>query len=281
MYIDKVTNDDLKEYIANCCAYSPEIDFDLAYKNTITYFKQHNGKKHNPNDMFEIHRMFSIWYESLIENPQNPNYSVYDDPYYMLEVWLCWVNYSRRYLKNIQNPKSMFGISIADDMRKSGLNSILDLGCGSGYTTAAFKEIFPTCSVYGTNFETSVQYKMSSDLSKKIGFTMLPNHLSIRNIDLIFASEYFEHILDPIKHLSDIIFTCNPKYFIIANTFTSPAIGHFDYYNHGNTRLEGRKMSLKFNEFLRKLGYERIKTNCWNNRPSYWKRKDFIALETT
>jgi SAM-dependent methyltransferase len=278
MYIDKITKQDLKEYISFCCEYNSKIDPDLAYINTVTYFKQHSGKKVNSNDMQEINRLFDQWYKSLEKNSQEPDYSVYADPYYMFEVWLSWVNYSRRYLKDIQKPKSLFGTSIADDMRNDGLNSILDLGCGFGYTTASLKEIFPDCSVYGTNFEDSLQFKMSKDIGISNDFTMLPDHKSITEIDLIFASEYFEHIINPIEHVEDIIDTCNPKYFLIASTFNQPAIGHFNQYNHGNFIFDGKTTSSKFNNYLRSRGYESIETGCWNNRPNYWKKKKYNTL---
>jgi len=285
MYTDKITKQDLKDYITLCCGYNSDIDPEIAYTNTITYLKHHNGKKVNPDDMAEINRLFNQWYLSLDKDDRNPDYSVYGDPYYMFEVWLSWVNYARRYILDIQKIKkckpheAMYNISIADDMRRDGLKTILDLGCGFGYSTAAFKELFPECDVYGTNFETSLQFTISKDIGKTAGYTMLPDHSLLNNVDLVFASEYFEHIIDPIEHLRDIIEKCSPRYFLIASTFDQKAIGHFDTYVSGTQMLRGKEISLKFNNFLETHGYTFVEAGHWNNRPNYWKKISNVSIE--
>ena len=80
-------------------------------------------------------------------DPFYSDFSVYDDTYYVCELWLCWIRYSRRYLRDISKNTSLFSRSIVSDIRA---NSVLDLGCGFGYTTAALKEFFPHATVTGT-----------------------------------------------------------------------------------------------------------------------------------
>ena len=99
---------------------------------------------------------------------------------------------------------------------------------------------------------------------------MVNDHKNIKT-DLIFASEYFEHIEKPIEHLSDILKNCNPKYLLLANTFNQPAIGHFIEYSHKGKKYIGKTISKMFNETLKENGYMKIKTKLWNQRPNYWK----------
>ena len=64
--------------------------------------------------------------------------------------------------------------------------TVLDLGCGFGYTTAALKEIYPRAEVIGTNLRGTSQYKVSSAIGKQRNFSVKD---SIPKADLIFASE--------------------------------------------------------------------------------------------
>jgi len=52
------------------------------------------------------------------------------------------------------------------------------------------------------------------------------------------------------------------------------AIGHFNTYKYLTETYSGKDMSLLFNSTMRKHGYEKVKTACWNNRPAYWRRND-------
>ena len=102
------------------------------------------------------------WYQSLKRG--KPDYSVYGLPYYYIDLWVCWCRYSRRYLKEIQAPKSLFGKSIASSIKAK---SVLDLGCGFGYTTAALKQIYPRATVIGTNLKGTSQFNVSEALGKE------------------------------------------------------------------------------------------------------------------
>ena len=111
---------------------------------------------------------------------------------------------------------------------------------------------------------------MATELGNEHNFKIISDHRM--RADLVFASEYFEHFHNPIEHLIDVIQNCQPKYFIIANTFNSKAIGHFNDYVYQDKIYPGKIMSKMFNDVLRQNGYEQVETNCWNNRPTYWKK---------
>jgi len=265
--LDTVNKDDLKNFLSECASVVQLNEEDL-FKSTIEYSKRHDKKKFDDELAFPILNLETIWYQSL--ETGIPNYSVYEDPYYFSEVWLCWSRYSRRYLKDIQIDKSLpSNISIIKDMKN--VNTVIDLGCGFGYTTTALKEIFPNANVFGTNIEGSHQYNLATKLSNKHDFRIVSDYRGIKT-DLIFASEYFEHFEEPITHLKDVISECNPKYMLIANSFGPKAIGHFNYYKHEDKNYPAKQMGSMFNRTVRELGYEKVKTNCWNNRPVYYKR---------
>lgn len=265
MIINKQSKEDLREYLKLCSKFH-NIDIDYFYDVTISYINNHDKKPYDALKFKHIQNMMDVWYNSL---PNNPDYSVYYDPYYFCEVWLCWVRYSRGTLKEIQSKKSLFDRSIVDDT--TDVNRIIDLGCGFGYTTASLKEIYSQAEVIGTNLENSLQYKIAKQISINNDFEVKGSYKNTK-CDLIFASEYFEHFERPIEHLVDVIQETNPKYLIIANSFGPKAIGHFNTYKHLNLTLNSTKTSKLFTQTLNNLGYNKIKTKCWNNRPTYYKK---------
>ena len=209
------------------------------------------------------------WYQGLKEGFFD--YDVYNTDDYIAELWACWIVYSKRHLLNITKINSLPPIGIANTLHP--LRKILDLGCGFGYTTAAIKELFPNAEVTGTNLDNTIQMDVAKHLSKEYNFNMVSdvNELS-GQYDLIFASEYFEHIHEPIEHLDEIVGKLNPKAFLIANSFGTQAVGHFHTYLVNGSLIDGKATSRIFNNQLRRYGYQKIKTKLWNNRPAYWRK---------
>jgi SAM-dependent methyltransferase len=203
------------------------------------------------------------WYKSLSGIPA---YNVYNDPYYICDIWLCWKPYSRKGLLALKNPKSMINKSVVDFINSP--KKILDLGCGFGYTTAGLKEFFPEASVVGTNVKESYQFEIARKTGTERGFSITDNIESVGLVDVVFASEYFEHIVNPIEHAYNLINKTKPKIFIIANGFSGIAIGHFNEYYHKGKKYNPNEMSKMFSKFLAHMGYKKIKTKIWNNRPS-------------
>lgn len=266
--LDKIGKEALIEYLKVCSKYS-SIDTDIAFSlaiNAIKYYTANNSIRNSLNIFQEAE---INWYKSLEDN--KPDYSVYADKYYLSDLWACWIVYSRSYLLTINSPKSLFDKSIIQDM--TDVNTIVDLGCGFGYTTGGLKELFPTASVFGTNLENTDQFKIAKAFGKKYDFQVIPNLSKITEVDFIFASEYFEHIERPIEHLISIL-TTYPRYLIIANAFNALSVGHFKKYYHGRKTYTGKEISKLFNDTLRARGFEKVKTTLWNNRPTYWKKTD-------
>jgi hypothetical protein len=237
-------------------------------KNIINQILQHRrtSKQHPmplPQYMLALE---DKWYTSL--DIGAPDYSVYDDDYYFTEAWVCWEIYSRNYLRILLKP-SVYSLV-------ENIKTIVDLGCGIGYTTAGFKLLFPNSEVIGTNIEGTKQHGFCTAMSQSFGFKMASDIKELRRVDLVFASEYFEHILSPITHLEEVLVTLCPKFLYIANSFNTRSVGHFNYYSmerDGTPRdywLSAAKMQSAFNKTLKYHRYRRLEINAWNNKPALW-----------
>ena len=160
------------------------------------------GKKQGSEAIYQK-ELNEKWYYSLKTN--KPNYELYNDKYYFTDLWVCWHLYSRPYLKALKKFNSLNDTTSIYEILDN-INIIADLGCGIAYTTASLKQIFPNSKVYGTNLENTEQYLFCKKMSEKHNFNIVSSIDNIsENVDLLFASEYFEHILDPIEHILEII----------------------------------------------------------------------------
>ena len=201
------------------------------------------------------------WYDSL--EAGHPDYGIYSDDAYFDELKLCFKKYSSRYLKDITK------------FIPSTIRTIVDLGCGTGETCVVLKQLFPNAKVCGTNIPGTRQYELCKFNSEQNDFILAPgiSELPIESADLLFASEYFEHIGRPLEHLEVIMTLLTPTYMVIANSFNTRAAGHFLEYKDGPDTIACSRISRMFNSFIKDCGLTRIKTGLWNDRPAYWRRE--------
>jgi len=229
------------------------IDIEKAKNIIINLISYYRGNKNKYKKPLYVQNLEDKWYNALQDN--QIDYSIYNGTYYFIGLWTCWIVYSRQYIKAILNKNLIWS-------KLKNIKSVIDLGCGIGYTTAALTELFKHAEVYGTNLKDTKQYSFCKLMSKKYKFKIISDINKInKDIDLIFASEYFEHIQFPDKHLQDIIQRFSPKFFYMANSFNTRSVGHF--LNHKN-------MSKKFKEILIINGYKQFKTKLWNDKPNFW-----------
>lgn len=240
-----------------------EIDAPEFLRIAESHIKNSTGKEFSQSDFSKFKSLQDRWYSEF-------DYSAYDDPLYICDLWACWSIYSRKSILSLVSKKSLNGSSVVDLI--GNCSSVLDLGCGFGYTSAALKQVFPKAEIFATNIEGTVQYKVAEEISRVYNFS-LTSEIPKKEFNLIFASEYFEHIKNPIEHLCDLIDKTHPRFMVIANGFNGIAIGHFTEYLHHGKPISASKMSLVFNESMNQLGYKKIKTKIWNNRPAVWIRK--------
>lgn len=221
------------------------------------------------NERFEY--LTDQWYFHLRNNDLESAYSVYNDDYYFTDVWNCFVTYSRTYLRRFYKVSIDDTYSILDMTKQS--KKIVDIGCGIGYTTAALTQMYHDVKVYGLNLKNTKQWTFCEKVSEKYAFNMIESIEEIDDkVDIVFASEFFEHVIDPIGYVTDLVFKISPKYMIISNAFNTRSIGHFDRYHIAseNRVVESADISKKFNKCLTNLGYKRIKTTLFNGKPNVW-----------
>jgi SAM-dependent methyltransferase len=208
------------------------------------------------------------WYAAL--EAGQPDYSVYGSDLYLADLWACWIVYSRRYLLGLSSNTVASGATVLASLGNP--RSIVDLGCGIGFTTAALAGLFPGARVEATNLEDITQTRIARMLGSHYGFIVAGDIQALAApADLLFASEYFEHIHAPVAHLSDVLERFQPRALLIANTFTARSIGHFDLYSVAGQPADGRATARAFSSLLERNGYRKVKTTLWNDRPAYWR----------
>jgi len=279
-YLHKISKNDLLEFIGLCKELDIEIDSQKFQNIAINTMKYLNGDKTKRDELRYMQDIENRWYESL--SMGSPDFSVYDDVYYLADAWVCWKKYSREYIKSIESKMSLAERASNGEWSNfksmkdyiGEISCVADLGCGIGYSTAAIKELF-NCKVIATNLEGTKQYKICEYVSKKSGFKLVSNLTDIGKCDLVFASEYFEHFERPIEHLEEVLKLLRPKFILFANTFNAKSIGHFIEYKHketlfGKNSYDGKQMSRLFTKHLKSSGYRKVQTNCFNDRPNLY-----------
>lgn len=201
------------------------------------------------------------WYRSV--DAGTPDYGIYDDPDYMLYLWPGTVMFARPTLKWTTKAVPAEAVS-----------TVVDVGCGIGYSTACLAAAYPVADVYGTNVE-GVQARVARSLGDKHGFTLVPDATHI-DADpartLLVASEYFEHFYRPVEHLEEVLKALrSPRWLAIANAFGARSAGHFPEYAKRADTISPRAIGRAFNKRLRDGGYVRAGAG-WNGRPSLWER---------
>lgn len=237
------------EYLNN------KVFYEIAIQ-TLNYYK---GSKKQRTHTSIFQKIELEWYESLLKN--NPIYHYYSKPEMVIETWACFYVYSKKYISLIEKL----------NFNKNKYKNIVDLGCGVGFTTSYLKYIFKNSNVYGTNVK-GYQWDIATELGHKNGFKIIESVNELDNIDIIFASEYFEHFENPIEHLNSIL-QKKPKVLFIANAFGSQSFGHFNEYKYNGNTYSNKNIGKIFNNHLKINGYIQVKCGFWNNRPTVWKLK--------
>jgi len=220
----------------------------LGFSNeTVEHFKTRSTEE-KPLQFLE-----NAWYASL--KIGSGDFDLYRVEAYLADVLACWNIYSKQYIAKLASRPEVCWVK-----------RIADLGCGLGYTSLALSEIF-NAHVYATNFKNSYQWAFA----KQIGVDLYENTRDVGRVDLVFASEYFEHFQQPVKHLREVLRDCEPKLLCIANAFGAQSFGHFDIYEADDKIVSNKQIGRLFNAELRKSNYEQVATGWWNDRPSLWR----------
>jgi SAM-dependent methyltransferase len=254
-----------------------DVDPEKAYRIIQEGIKFHRSTKARPSPLpLYLKNLETRWYAGFTPDQGSniPDYHIYDDDYYFTDLWICWAVYSRNYLRSLVKAGMVAPDWSVYRLCRSA-RGVLDLGCGIGYTTAALSQIFSERYIAGTNLQETKQYKFCEDMAYRYGFDLVPDISAItRPIDLVVAFEYFEHIIDPLGHLQNIIDQLHPQVFYVANSFNTRSPGHFTSYKmeSGLGFYDQKVISRRFNQTLITNDYRKVKTKMWNNKPMVWMR---------
>jgi hypothetical protein len=207
------------------------------------------------------------WFNTLATAP---DYSVYDDDLYVAETYVCWTTYSQKYCKMLSSSTKHLPNGLINELGK--VDTVVDLGNGHGFSTAALKLLFPDSRIIGTNLPNNLQWTVAEVLAAEHKFELLPA-IPTTPASIVFASEYFEHFYEPIKHLREVITNLTPDFLIVANAFGQIGTGHFHEYLVDGLLINGKETSKAFAKVLRSKGYEKLTTGFWNNRPTVWYKR--------
>jgi 2-polyprenyl-3-methyl-5-hydroxy-6-metoxy-1,4-benzoquinol methylase len=238
-------------------------------KGTIKYY----SKK---SDVYPLKHLDENWFKGQEEGVNL--YEVYGHEDYYAEVFACWYIYSRNYIKNIiklgETNKPLF-----DSIGFSGVKSIIDLGNGLGLTSLTLARQFPNAKVFATNLKNTVQWEFCSNTNSN-EYELIDDYSNIGSVDMVFASEYFEHVDNCLEHVRDVVEKLNPKILVIANSFNTRGIGHlYNYHNYGD-KIPQEKISKIFQNLMYSMGYEKAKTGFWNNTPHVYVKKVVKPFKT-
>jgi len=267
------TSDELIKYATFISGIIPEIDKQAIVTLAQAAIKYYGGSSEQRNMLRRLQELENQWYQSLVNG--QPDYTVYDDPYMLADVYACWAVYSYKYLRLLQTRNKIAGQQESfAELTQAHVRGVLDMGCGPAYTTAAMKRIYPDANVFGTQLPTSAQWRVAKAMGSMHQFNVVPSPADVTApIDLILASEFFEHLLDPYTEMRDVVSRFAPKYFVIANSFNTVSVGHFETYYDGATTIPAKDASRRFNALMRELGYQKVATKFWNGRPTIWSLK--------
>lgn len=189
---------------------------------------------------------------------------------YVYGAVACYNNYSKVVLRAIDSHKHIF----------KTVSSILDLGAGGALTTMHLKQIFPNAKVYYNNLINTQQVEFAKFMNSKYSLNLkflLSDTIFTKeqHIDLIFACDFFEHILEPIEYIKNVIKVYSPKYLVISNAFLVEHPDHLRVFKVGSDRVNYKKMPRIFNNFVRSKGYmiHPITYSMWNRRPCIFVKK--------
>lgn len=256
---------DFYQAVSNVCDYDYN-EFCQHYDWALKYDMGNNFNDRNK----ENSKLLYLWYKSITSDifnwhdVGNPFYEVYEMKEYLPQAYAMYISFSNKYADIIKN--------LVSNGKIKNPKTIVDLGCGCGLTTKKLAQTFPNAIVYGTQLDNTFQMNVAKEINKDMPNVILKGDIKDcpENVDLILASEYFEHFIEPLIHLDEVITAVSPETCIIANAFGNFGLGHFYFYKDGDKMHSGKNMSMRFASKLRKMGYKNCKMGLWNDRPNIY-----------
>lgn len=267
MQYSRTTDKDLQAFCRFVCQFLDSQTVEETYTKAIEAMSYYSGSI----DLRQtsLHPIEEAWYASVHRG--DPDYSLYGAPYFTSEMWACWKFYSSKFLRTMHKGiLQEYGMSLSELMTGT-IDTVLDMGNGVGLTTSALKEIYPDSTVYGFNLDGTDQYRIAEENARVHDFHQISDLQLVEGTrPMVWATEFFEHIVSPLDLVTELHETVRPSVWVIANSFGSRSMGHFETYYIKGRPVGGKAIGRKFNDHLRRLGYEKLETGYWNSRPTVW-----------
>jgi|SRR3972149_6410646 len=185
--------------------------------------------------------------------------------YYSYEYLYIALNCFKKYSKK-------FALTTFESLKNEKIETILDYGAGSGYTTNLLQDLFVESKVYYFNLEKSLQNDyFLKNKHKNIKILNSDKELESMTFDLVFITELFEHAEKPLELLKKLLSVCS-RFFVVSTSFKPEAYGHFQLYINNKEIWEPSKTSNYFYKEIKK-DFQILNIKDWNNRLKIFERK--------
>ena len=154
--------------------------------------------------------------------------------------------------------------------------TVLDFGAGVGLATYDLAELLSNTTVYYYNIS-EIQTSLFKEMLKQFpidNIVIIDDPLSV-NAEVVFCSEFFEHIKTPEDALKYIMGIPGVKHILEASSFRfSDVAGHYETFIFDNVEVSCNDAQKNFNKLMRRYGFQLsnkvYNVSCWNNRPNIW-----------
>lgn len=207
------------------------------------------------------------WYASVAAG--QPDLDVYSAPAYLADLWADWIVHSRTYLRQLRRARTPEQL-LLDDL--APVSTIVDLGAGLGYTSAALRVLFPAALVVATELAGTPQAQALRLLSKQYDFAVASEVRELVRSDLVCAFGYLEQQQSPVAHLYEVLERTQPRALLVAADFGANAVGRFYQYEVAGQALDGIATAREVVRALAQAGYTKVATDLRHGRPVYYKK---------
>jgi hypothetical protein len=197
------------------------------------------------------------------------DFSMYQDPKYFTNLYLCWHYVSKGSLAGLKKfmeqnePSWKNSLTFFDDYNGLGITTLSLLEAGVNPNNVFYFNDNPD------------QVNLFKSFCAKAG--VQPPQLGARDkhYDVYMSLEIIEHYEKPLDYLAGVLAT-QPKYFVLTSNFSPKGNriypGHFaQYTNSKGEKVAPRKISREKTAML-KQDYEMV-FHGYNGKPVIWKRK--------
>lgn len=140
------------------------------------------------------------------------------------------------------------------EIEKDYTGTILDFGCGLGDAFPIYKKTFPDAKLFGLDISEEAVKKCIEHYGHLASF-ICGTYANVPNVDIIIASNIFEHLLDDKKIAQELLLKCLQLYIIVP--YNEPRHNN-SQHEHINSYNE-----YSFNNITDKMNYKIFISKGW------------------